>query len=115
VQEEAAVPAREEEERRRHEAHLSISKSTTTQKAWKACLYAGRRLLLREGAGCSVLSVVLLHPLALCLVCVQEEAAVTAREEEERRRHEAHLKKLQNKLEAKKEAERRWAVVVRAC
>lgn len=40
--------------------------------------------------------------------CVQEDAAVLAREEEERRRHEAHLKKLQDELEAKKEAERRW-------
>jgi hypothetical protein len=42
---------------------------------------------------------------------MQEEAAVTAREEEERRRHEAHLKKLQDELEAKKEAERRWVVI----
>lgn len=42
---------------------------------------------------------------------MQEEAAVLAREEEERRRHEAHLKKLQGELEAKKEAERRYGVL----
>lgn len=45
--------------------------------------------------------------LLLLLSRLQESAAAVAREEEERRRHEAHLKKLQEELEAKKEEERR--------
>jgi Skp family chaperone for outer membrane proteins len=43
----------------------------------------------------------------IATLCLQEAAAVRAREEEERRRHEAHLKKLQEELEAKKDEERK--------